>query len=239
LHAAVNPFACRMTSARCNFAQTPHAGPPGLQCADIDRPRITGIAPAIGTVGTTVTVSGEWRDGSHVRANCCWHTYGPPPVYALNAYSCYNQATVISGGQILCEVPEVESTVAGHPDAAVGDTVAVTVTVWHLLSNDRANTWRCFSNANNDPASVVLGNFTYRAPTTAPTTSTPTAVPTSSAPTTGYPTPAPTPEPGVCVHPSCSNLTPPPLSTVIYQTRVGLCRMTAWLRNKGWCALPR
>ena len=92
-------------------------------------------------------------------------------------------------------------------------------------------------------ASYTLSVCTDRAPTpaptTAPTTSTPTAVPTSSAPTTGYPTPAPTPEPGVCVHPSCSNLTPPPLSTVIYQTRVGLCRMTAWLRNKGCCALPR
>ena len=98
-------------------------------CTEANRPVIVASTPTSGPPGTTVTIAGAWRSGEGIRAQCCWRHADS---YA--AYACYRSATVVSNGNIACVAPQLASSYPGVAMPSRGDTVAISVHVWHSES---------------------------------------------------------------------------------------------------------
>ena len=153
---------------------------PNTECTAENRPVVRMGTPNSGPPGTTVSLTGSFRTGSEMRAQCCWRNA------AGRAYSCYQEATIgitRFAPAIHCAAPNLASAFSGVPAPRIGDRVSVSVHVWHVDATEtHARHGLCWSWSQTSAA------FTYTSPDVA--TSPPTT-PEPPATTTPPPTAAP------------------------------------------------
>ena len=148
--------------------------PPSNECTFENRPVIRMGTPNSGPPGTMVTLTGSFRTGPEIRAECCWRLDG-------RAYFCYQEATIstlLFAPTIRCVAPDLTSTIDGAPAPRFGDSVSVSVHVWHLYGPDSNRHGLCWSWTATEQNAAY---FTYTDPsaTRSPTDPEP---PTTTAP---------------------------------------------------------
>jgi hypothetical protein len=128
-----------------------------FECTADNRPAISSVSPQNAQAGETVTLSGDWRTGSDMKAACHWfvdqellfenvtenatsHNISVVAAEKLGfrerrtdfqAYQTYTSGSINSDGDIECEVPTGDSSfpdVAGHDEDGI--IVRITVSVW-------------------------------------------------------------------------------------------------------------